>query len=700
MKKGKWIAGISIVSISILIVCFLIFRRQLLEKGIEKALAKIESQFNVKITISAAKWKGLTGVEFENIIVIPTERKKLAQIQRFYLNVKILPLFAGTIKLNAVEIKNGSIDLYSENGLSNLDFLLKPKKDESKKSDSSELNIGKTAKNLINELLYKIPDNMSVENVLLNVNDEGKKFTINGNSILLKDKKLNATFILNDTKATWKMDGMIDPSDQKLNIRFYGLNKPIELPYIEQKYGLVVRFDTVSTRMDELKYEDDEFRIYGNWAVRNLVLNNERISTSDVTIQNASIDANMFFGKNFISIDSSSVVFLENLKAKPFIKYTLGKNKEYQLKINTGFVSAQDFFSSFPDGLFENLEGIKTSGEVNYSLNFKLEESNPDALVFSSSLARKEFKITGYGKTDLRLMNGSFAYTPYEKGKPVRNVYIGPANPYYCPFEQIPSSLKNAILSAEDGYFFSHNGFNEDAFRKSIIINFKEKSFKRGGSTISMQLVKNVFLNRQKTVMRKIEEALIVWLIENNRLTSKARMFEVYLNAIEWGPNVYGIGEAASFYFNKHPSALTLGESIFLTSIVPRPKFFRYSFTGEGTLKPYIKGYFRLISGIMLRRGAINSEDTIGIFNSVSLQGRARDLVVLSDTIPDTELEDEDLEYIQDRPELFENKETTQDKSKPENDNFVERIISRREQRKLDRKKEKELKESKSNLGK
>ena len=70
---------------------------------------------------------------------------------------------------------------------------------------------------------------------------------------------------------------------------------------------------------------------------------------------------------------------------------------------------------------------------------------------------------------------------------------------------------------------------------------------------------------------------IIVWLIENNRLSSKQRMYEVYLNIIEWAPNVYGIGEASRFYFNKLPSQLNLGESIFLASIVPKPKKFKYS---------------------------------------------------------------------------------------------------------------------------
>src|SRR5690606_11361211 len=114
-------------------------------------------------------------------------------------------------------------------------------------------------------------------------------------------------------------------------------------------------------------------------------------------------------------------------------------------------------------------------------------------------------------------------------------------NPFYTPITQVSDYLKNSIMTAEDYGFYRHKGFHEEAFRLAIITNIKEKRFARGGSTITMQLVKNVFLSRNKTVSRKAEEALIVWLIENQKLVSKYRMFEVYLNIIEWGPYIYGI---------------------------------------------------------------------------------------------------------------------------------------------------------------
>jgi membrane peptidoglycan carboxypeptidase len=172
-----------------------------------------------------------------------------------------------------------------------------------------------------------------------------------------------------------------------------------------------------------------------------------------------------------------------------------------------------------------------------------------------------------------------------------------------------------------------------DAIRESIATDIKERSFARGGSTITMQLVKNVFLSRNKTIARKLEEILITWLIENQQIASKDRMFEVYLNIIEWGPMVYGVNEASRFYFNKDVSRLTYSESIFLASIIPKPKWYRYSFGPDGHLKPELADYYRLVSEKMLRKGWATQHDVDRLVPDVELRGPAKDLLRKQDTL-------------------------------------------------------------------
>ena len=177
--------------------------------------------------------------------------------------------------------------------------------------------------------------------------------------------------------------------------------------------------------------------------------------------------------------------------------------------------------------------------------------AQPDDVVFDCSMKKNKFRIRKFNSSELMKMTGEFSHSVYENDRYIRSFLVGPSNSYFTPYEGVSPYFRNSVLTSEDGSFFYHNGFNEDAFRKSIATNYKAKKFLRGGSTISMQLVKNVFLNRKKTVARKAEEALIVWLIESNRLYSKERMLEVYFNIIELGPNIYGIGEASEFYFKK-----------------------------------------------------------------------------------------------------------------------------------------------------
>lgn len=297
-------------------------------------------------------------------------------------------------------------------------------------------------------------------------------------------------------------------------------------------------------------------------------------------------------------------------------------------------MSANSFFNSLPHGLFNTLEGIKVNGNVEYNLNFDVNLNNPDSLIFESELKKSDFKIIEFGTENFNSLNGAFTYTAREKDRIMRVFVVGPENPMYTPLASISPLLVNCVLTAEDGTFYFHKGFNEEAFRQSIATNIKEKRFARGGSTISMQLVKNVFLNRNKTISRKVEEALIVWLIENNRLVSKERILEVYLNIIEWGPGVYGIGEAARFYFSKTPAELSLEESIFLSSIIPRPKYFKYSFNNDGTVKDYLKNYFLLVAGRLQKKEIITQLELDMLQFQVQLNGPARDLVVPTDSIP------------------------------------------------------------------
>lgn len=143
---------------------------------------------------------------------------------------------------------------------------------------------------------------------------------------------------------------------------------------------------------------------------------------------------------------------------------------------------------------------------------------------------------------------------------------------YWIPIGQISPNLKYAVIEAEDAIFYQHHGFDWDAIKEAITLDWKRRGFKRGGSTITQQLAKNLHLSPSKNPIRKIREAFIT--IGFERRFKKDRILELYLNIIEWGDQVYGAEAAARHYFNKSAQDLTLDDASWLAAIIPSPRFF------------------------------------------------------------------------------------------------------------------------------
>lgn len=635
MNTTKKIALASIAVLTLSFILFFSFRQSILDHYVQKIIRAEKEKHHLDIQIKTIHFSGVSALVVEGLTVVPEDRDTFFHLQQADISVKLFPLLIGKIKLAALHLQNVDLNLVVKDGKRNFDFLLTKSKDTVK--SNTGLHFGDLMNKMLSRLLYKVPDELRASNLNLKVRDEGIGFSLQVAAMKIEDKQLSSEIILNQKEAIWHLQGLVNPSQQKLDLTFFADKKKVELPYIFQKFGLKLNFDTVHTVMESMDHSGDQLTIKGSWALRGLLINHPRISPNDVSLDSASIYCSMVFGANDICIDSSSVFYVDKIVGHPFVKYTHAPDKIYELKFHTDKIQANDFFNSLPHGLFNTLQGIDAAGLLDYRISFKLNEREPDSVRFNSELRKEKFKINHFGNVNFQKINGDFIYTPYENGIPMRPILISPANPDFTAFDEISPFLRNAVLTSEDGSFFFHRGFNEEAIKKSIATNFKAKKFKRGASTISMQLVKNIFLNRNKNLSRKVEEMLIVWLIENNYLLSKQRMYEVYLNMIEWGPNVYGIGEASRFYFKKKPSELNLGESLFLASIVPHPKAFRYSCNPDGSLKPFLQGYFNLVSGLMMRKNVASASDTVGFFRDLRIKGSAKNFLITTDSLKITD---------------------------------------------------------------
>jgi len=139
----------------------------------------------------------------------------------------------------------------------------------------------------------------------------------------------------------------------------------------------------------------------------------------------------------------------------------------------------------------------------------------------------------------------------------------------WVPYDRISRSLIRAVLAGEDSRFFDHAGFDWEEMRKAIEEDWNRGEFKRGASTISQQLAKNLFLSTSKNPLRKLHEALITK--EMEWILGKRRILEIYLNVIEWGEGVYGAEAAARTYFSTSAAALSADQAAFLSAIIPSP---------------------------------------------------------------------------------------------------------------------------------
>jgi hypothetical protein len=624
-QKAVLFLKIFAVIMSLSLLLLFLFRDSLLQTAIAKIENKMAADYDTKLTIDKASFDGISAVQFQEINVVPNNADTLFSIEKVTTKINLFKLLFGTIQLEKLEMKNGFIQLVKNKNGRNFDAFLKRKSVDNSPSENS--NYAKSAYQLLSRVLNLIPSEMQLENLSFRMDDMGRKVALKMNQLQLKEEALSTTIDVktNSISQKWNIKGTANPREKTADLKFFNSDHTkIIVPYLKERFGLLSSFDSIHLNIAKIEMESGELHIDGFSSIANLTVKHPKIASKEVVVKKALFDYRFLFGEHFMAIDSSSTIQMNEVKIHPFAEYNTEEDTIYKLRVAIPKMKAQQFITSLPKGLFSHFEGMETQGNFEYKLDYKFVKNKPKQLVFESKLTKENLRILKYGEANLSKLNSEFTYRAMENGVPQRPILVGPSNPNYTPIDQITPYLQKAVLTCEDPSFFSHRGFINDAFKQSIIKNLKTKKFSRGASTISMQLVKNVFLTREKTLSRKLEEILLVYILENNHISSKQRMLEVYFNVIEWGPNVYGIGEAANFYFSKKPADLTLKECLFLASIVPKPKKFMYEFNTDGFLKAIENKKQTFISNLMLRRGLIMPDDTIGQHIPMAITGNAR----------------------------------------------------------------------------
>lgn len=244
----------------------------------------------------------------------------------------------------------------------------------------------------------------------------------------------------------------------------------------------------------------------------------------------------------------------------------------YEVTVAMGPVPCRDIPGSLPRGMLPLLEGLQLEGHTTlrvHAAGSLLAETEP-VVQFEGNV--QDFAVVRDAGPDLARLDRPFVHTGFAApGRPV-SVSVDPAVPGFTSYEGMAGYLRRAVVSAEDANFYNHHGVDFAQIRASLGRNIKEGRLARGGSTITQQVVKNLFLSREKTLARKLQESFLAWKLEN--ALSKRRILEIYLNIIEWGPGIFGAKAAASYFFDKHPADLTLNEAVFLAAILPNPAMY------------------------------------------------------------------------------------------------------------------------------
>lgn len=163
----------------------------------------------------------------------------------------------------------------------------------------------------------------------------------------------------------------------------------------------------------------------------------------------------------------------------------------------------------------------------------------------------------------------------------------------FVPLSSISRNLRRAVIIAEDSRFFEHNGADWEAIGEAMEVNLKKRRWVRGGSTITQQLAKNLFLSPERTPFRKLRELILSY--EMEWILGKKRILELYLNVVEWGDGLYGAELASRTYFKKGAEHLSASEAAWMAAILPNPDYYQ-----RHPKRPYLQ---RKINTILSRMG-------------------------------------------------------------------------------------------------
>ena len=281
--------------------------------------------------------------------------------------------------------------------------------------------------------------------------------------------------------------------------------------------------------------------------------------------------------------------------------------RHVNLRLRIPPVPCQTMLESIPAQLIPKMVGFKLKGTFGTDVLVDIDWANLEATKLEGSVGIRGCKVVKAPKEmEQKRLEGSFEHEIEVAPDKFETIKIGPDSANFVPIAEVSPHLLNSLMTTEDSSFYRHRGFITKEFRTALVKDLQAGYFKYGASSITMQIVKNVLLSRDKTLSRKFQELFLTWYIENT--LEKDRLFEIYVNAIEFGPGLYGIKPASFQYFGKPPRDLLPREAAFFSSILPAPKR-RFKQFCQDKLSGWTVNKIDRILQLMVKRGRLSEEE-------------------------------------------------------------------------------------------
>ena len=289
----------------------------------------------------------------------------------------------------------------------------------------------------------------------------------------------------------------------------------------------------------------------------------------------------------------SGSLALRDLDADPVVDLALGVQRlDFAQLLGTSGLAVPESLGIAPGG--------HDLGSATIDVRVRGRLADPASLSVSQKI---EFRPPRQMPPAIVRLRGDFIFSPDDGPGPHRPIDVSPASPDFIALRDVPPLFVRTLLLAEDTGFYGHRGIDLRELPTALLTNWSRGGAARGASTITQQLAKNLFLSREKQFGRKLQELAITFLLES--ALGKDRILEIYLNIIEWGPDLHGLRPAARTYFGREPRALTPAEMAFLVTIIPGPIKYQGSFA-HGTPGPGLRA---LIDELLAKLRSVDAID-------------------------------------------------------------------------------------------